>query len=494
MTLRILAAVAVVLGLVACGGGSSKKTSVADRPHDAVTAAIEAATGRLLRLADDADTDQLKAATDAVEAARKALADADTLSDTDRTAFDERISTLEESLDRARTRIADAGRARQVMTAEEARKLTAALSGTRITGVSAALQHEAAPIMSGAVPGTPAVSVANLETVADGGATTVKGWKRGRYTAADEAVDITDTIVLYTNIEAPGTRPFSGEGGKYGEDVLDSEGNLPIISATDTTLIMAAGFPTGPGLRDHQPNPGGTVLVEGSFDGAPGTFLCTPAADSVCRSSVRAGGGYVLTGGTWKFVAAEGATVSELDGEYQYFGWWLRATGGTYAIGAFHDGEGTAQNEFANLAALAGMATYRGPAVGQFAIQREAGLAEAGEFTATAKFDMDFGDGTSLGTVTGKVDEFTVDGVEKDWSVDLGSAAIDTQGMISSGSTNTALTRWTIGDVTPATTATWSGRFHDTDRDQTPTVATGRFDAVHGTIGRMTGAFGATRQ
>ena len=503
MTLRILAAVAVVLGLAACGGGSSTKTSKADRQHDAVTAAIEVATNRILRLADDADADQLKAATDAVEAARKALDDANALSDADTTALDERISTLEESLDRARTRIADAGQARRLMTAEEARKLTAALSGTRITGISAALQHEAPPIMSGTVPGTPAVSVADLKTAAAGGAATVRGWKRGRYSAADQDADITDTFVLYTNIEAPGTRPFSGEGGKYGAEDLDSDGNLPIVPATDTTLIMAADFPTGPGLRDHEPSPGGTVLIEGSFDGAPGTFVCTPATDSVCRSSVRAGGGYALTGGAWKFVPAQGATVPEPDDEYQYFGGWLRATGGTYAIGAFHGGEGTAEDEFADLAALAGTATYRGPAAGQFAIEREAGDSEAGEFTATATLEMDFGDSTSLGTVTGEIDDFTVTGeiddftvagVAKDWSVTLGSAAIGTHGTISSGGTNTALTRWTIGDATPETTATWSARFHEADRDRTPTVATGSFDAVHGTVGRMTGAFGTTRQ
>ena len=51
-----------------------------------------------------------------------------------------------------------------------------------------------------------------------------------------------------------------------------------------------------------------------------------------------------------------------------------------------------------------------------------------------------------------------------------------------------------MGDDTAETTATWSGRFHEADRDSTPTVATGVFDAVHGTIGRMTGAFGTTRQ
>ena len=60
--------------------------------------------------------------------------------------------------------------------------------------------------------------------------------------------------------------------------------------------------------------------------------------------------------------------------------------------------------------------------------------------------------------------------------------------------THTALTRWTIGEIEAETTATWSGQFHNVDLDRTPTVATGRFDAVHGDIGRMTGVFGTARQ
>jgi len=502
MTLRILAAIAVVLGLAACGGGGGGSSGPDEgaQQRTAVERAIDAARERFIPLAGDPTEAEVKAAADAVAAARKSLTDADALSDDDTENFDSRISTLEDNLDRVRARIADADRARQLTVAEEARKLAAALSGTRITAIAAAVKHETAPVMSGTVPGTPAVSVADLGTAAAGGAVTVGGWKRGRYTADDAVASIEDTVVLFTNIGPPGTRPFSGEGGRYGADVLDDDGNLPILAAatdavpaTDTTLIRAAGFPTGPGLRDHPTGAGGTVLIEGRFDGAPGTFVCAPAADSVCRSSVSAGGGYALTGGAWKFVPADGATVPEPDGEHQYFGWWLRSTGGTYAIGAFHGGEGAATDEFANLAALAGTATYRGPAVGQFAILREAGDAEAGEFAASATLNVDFGDGTSPGTVTGEIDDFTVGGQAKDWSVELGSAAIGTHGSITSGGADTALTRWTIGEDTTETTGSWSGQLHDADIDRTPTVATGVFDAVHGTIGRMTGAFGTTR-
>ena len=493
-----ICACVLALGLAACGGGGggSSGPSKATQQGTEVERAIADATNRILRLPDDAGDTELKAAADAVAAARKALTDADALSAADTEAFDRRIATLEDNLARARMRIADAQRTRRLATAEEARKLRAALSGDRITDILAAVRHGAAPAMSGTVPGTPAVPVTDLETRPDGRAATVPGWNRARYTAADLDAETGDTVMLYTNIEPPGTRPFSGEGGKYGADNgLDADGNLPILAAaTDTTLILAAGFPTGPGIREHAAGPGGTVLVEGSFDGAPGTFVCTPATDGTCTSSVKHGGGYVLSGGDWKFVPAEGARVPEPDGEHQYFGWWLRNTGGVYAVGAFHGGEGGAPDELANLAALQGTATYSGSAAGQFAILPEGGAAEAGAFEAVATLEVDFGDRTAPGTVTGEIDEFTVDDTAKDWSVALGSAAIGTHGTIDSGGTHTALTRWTIGDDTAETTATWSGRFHEADRDSTPTVATGVFDAVHGTIGRMTGAFGTARR
>lgn len=498
----LMCALALVLGLAACSGGDSSGPDKAAQQRTAVETAIRAATSGLLRLPDDASEEQLEDAADAVAAARKALTDADALADDDKGRFETDISDLEESLERARARIADARDTRRRTTTEEARKITAALSGVRITAVAAAVRHGAAPVMSGTAPGTPPVSVAELETRPDGGAVTVQGWSTGRYTAADADAGIEDTVVLYTNVAPPGSRPFSGEGGKYGAGVLDADGNLPILRApmdaapaTDTTLIAAAGFPTGPGLRTHEPGPGGAVVVEGSFDGAPGNFLCTPTAQSACQSSVKDGGGYVLSGGGgWKFVPNQGAQVPEPDGEHQYFGWWLRDVDGVYAVGAFHGGHGGATDELANLAALQGTATYAGPAAGQFALQPQGGEAEAGAFRATATLKVDFGDGTETGIVTGEVSDFTVGGAAKDWSIELGSAAIGTHGTIASGGSHTALTRWTVNDDTASATGTWSGRFHEADLDSTPTVATGMFDAAHGTIGRMTGAFGTTRQ
>ena len=502
MTLRILVAIAIVLGLAACSGGSGSgvatgKVETAEDQRKAIVSAIETARDAIGALGDGATDADIAAAADLIEAAEGAVSAADALTPSEREAHASTVSLLEENLASARARIATARNARRLTLAEEAMKITAAITGTRITGIVAAVKHEAAPVMSGTIPGTPAMAVDDLETVAAGGTVTANGWKRGLYTVPDDDGTLVDTIVLYTNIEAQGTRPFAGEGGKYSADNgLDADGNLPIVAATDATLIVSASFPTGPGIRAHDADAGGHAQATGSFDGAPGTYVCTPTTDSACRSSIKHGGGIDLTGGEdgWKFVPAEGATVPTPDGEYQYFGWWLRDTNGSYAVGLFHRGTGGAADEFADLPALQGTATYIGPAGGLFAITSQPGDASAGDFTATVTLEADFGDGTDLGTVEGSVDDFMVNGQAKDWSVELQAARIGADGEIASGNTDTALTYWTIGDTKAQTTATWSGQFHDADDEGTPVVATGQFEAVHGNVGRMIGAFGTTRQ
>ncbi len=492
------AVLVLAMGLAACGGGGggpSPAAKAAAEQRAETIRLIETAQREVLELGSTVDPD-FKPAEAAIAAATKALEEADALSASEKDELADRIVVLERNLATARKRVADALKAQQLRTAEEARKLTAALSGTRITGIGVELAHGEAPRMSretSTSPDSPTTEV-SVETVAAGGASTVGGWQRGRYTATgDEAAD---TVVLYTNIDPPGSRPFSGENGKYTADNgLDDDGNLPIVEDTDTTQIVSSGLPTGPGLRTHEPGPGGTVEESGTFDGAPGAFICTPAAESACMSSIRDGGGYTLTGGGgWKFVPTAGALVPEPDAEYQYFGWWLRETDGAYAIGFFHGGAGDAMDEFANLAALQGSATYSGPAVGKFAIQRPLAEAEAGDFTATAVLEVDFGDATTPGTVEGSIAGFMAEGQAKDWSVALETAAIGTHGTISLGGVNTAFTRWTIGGVEAEPAATWSGQFHDVDLDSTPTVATGRFDAAHGDTARISGAFGTVRQ
>ena len=461
-----------------------------------ITEAIQAARAAVDGLTETSTSTEVAEAERLVEAARTAVANADQLSTGEKGAHETTISVIAESLGAEKSRIA-MERARR-SDEDAAKQLLALEAGNRITAIAPTVRHGAAPTMSGTIPGSPATAVTDLQTTTVAGSeTTAGGWAGGAYTAG-EGDGTTDEVVLYTDIEAPGTQPFSGEMGKYGPaDGIDTDGNLAIGAGTDATLIASSEFPTGPGIMTHTAGSGGTVEVSGTFDGVTGTYVCTPAQGSDCTSSVQHGGGIALAGGSggWKFVPVMGAMLPRPDPEYRYFGWWLRNTGERYVFGAFHGSAGGDPQDFANLATLQGTATYTGPAAGRFFIDPQIEDPMAGDFTASATLEVDFGDVTAPGTVTGAVSGFMVDGEAVPWSVEFQSARIGADGAIAAGGGDTAGTVWTISGREGAATGTpiWSGQLHDLDENQVPGVATGTFESVFGDVGHMVGAFGATR-
>lgn len=471
----------LALGVAGCGGGGSSGGDAAAQ-RAAVADAIGEARDAVDALAGGTTSALLAAALAAVRLAKDALDDADALSDAEKDAHRTTLSIIENGLVTAQREFA----------VEEVARVRAALDGTQIAGVGATVAHGRAPVLSGTPPGA---SVSGLMTEAVAGtARTVGLWSGGGYSASDEAAGTADRIVFYSDIEAPGSQPFSGEGGKYSTaNGLDAIGNLPIVAGTDATLIASAGFPTGPGIRAHAAGTDGTVSVAGTFDGAAGSYVCVPAMGSDCTSSIRSGGGIALAGGAdgWTFVPDSGAMAARPDAAYSWFGWWQRAAGGAYAFGAFHGGAGGEAADFADFAQLQGSATYRGPAAGRYVIQPLLGAARAGDFTASATLQVDFADAANAGSVTGTVQNFVAGGESVDWSVALGSAALAADGSIGSGATT-----WTIGRQQGATTGSpaWSGRLRDVDADKVPQTATGSFAAAYGDIGRLSGAFGATKE
>ena len=487
----------LALGLASCGGsGSSAIASLVDTVAEqraAVVKAIRVATDAVTALGGESTDAEIAAAAEAIAAARTAVTDADTLSGEERDRFGRLISSLDRSLEDKRSLIAQARADRRTQEAAYVEEVFSALGRPGIADIRAAVRHGAPPTMSGTVPGTPPTTVADLETAGTAGS--LGGWRGGTYTAADAAAGTADTVVLYTNVEAQGTQPFSGTGGKYSAaNGLDGDGNLPINAGTDATLIASSAFPTGPGIRTHAAGTDGTAQVAGSFDGASGAYVCTPAQGGACTSSVRHGGGYTLAGGAWKFVPATGAMVATTDTEFQYFGWWSRETGDGIAVSAFHAGDGGAADEFASLAALQGTVTYSGPSVGKFALKPQVGEASAGDFTATATLQVDFGDAAAAGTVEGTVGGFRVNGVSMPWSVELRTAGIGADGSIAASGNNTAITVWSIGGNAAASTSAWSGQFHDVNDDMVPAAATGTFRASYDALGHMVGAFGTALQ
>ena len=165
---------------------------------------------------------------------------------------------------------------------------------------------------------------------------------------------------------------------------------------------------------------------------------------------------------------------------------------------------------------LRGTATYRGHAAGKVGFY-DAVLGSqnvGGHFTADATLTADFqgfaddGSTESWGTMTGTLDGFMVDGVAvNDWEVKLlstrqnsrpsgftesniaGFPTESEQGVIYSG-----VTTWSIdGNTASDSEGQHSGVFLDAHEDSgLPLTTVGHFTAQYGSIGSMTGGFGAT--
>ena len=340
------------------------------------------------------------------------------------------------------------------------------------------------------------------------------GWSGTMVTATDPATKNTDTVVVYSNIEAPkrvafskayplsgGSRSIPNTGGDSNIQSGDfSTGNLPFAHATDAADSAE------------------TIRISGTYAGAPGVYRCIESGTNHCTSQGTVDG-IQLAGGTWQFEPSPGAMAMQTDGNYSYFGWWLRVdSNGNYTPSAFH-GHNT-RHSLANTLYFppspgfhTGTATYSGPAVGKFAI---AGFPNTGgHFTADASLSVDFEANNSdpnVAGIEGAVTNFMVGGADVPWRVDFSSIPVNRNGLFDRGTAT-----WTIDGVAsvypplnPATNnqpdpgtnvGTYGGVFqlNNDFNDRVPMTITGSWGAPYvaanntEAIGHMIGAFGVTR-
>ncbi len=308
------------------------------------------------------------------------------------------------------------------------------------------------------------------------------------------------TVVVYTDIGPAESVPF---GDVYD---LDAAGNLAIVAAADANphvaLISASAF-THAGRVNHDPDPDATddvARIRGTFNGAAGEYRCTAASATACGSIESSAG--VRLAGTWVFDPDSGAMATMQDPSFAYFGWWLNSgtTEGVEA-GVFHGvTDGTGDDALlgapTDIAALGGTATYNGAAAGQYAINPGLSDAHGGHWTADATLTADFGSETENGSISGMVDNFMAGGRAMDWTVALGETNFtDGTAVFASAGDGTTTADddvvWTVGGVAGAESGSWSGGLRGAGDNGVPTVATGMFTAMHGTVGHIMGAFGA---
>lgn len=201
--------------------------------------------------------------------------------------------------------------------------------------------------------------------------------------------------------------------------------------------------------------------------------------------------------GNWEILALPAGVMSvgnmtTPDTDYLAGGIWLfvpddLASADDYVFGAFGDGNDPFDQN--NLVALLGTATYEGAATGVYS-EKMAESTSIGYFDGDVELTADFGNASGLGTISGSITNFEVDGESADGTLNLGTANI--------GSQNSGFFQ---GDVTGSDdermyTGNWGGQFFGNgESDGKPGSVGGTFggsstdDAVN-----FVGAFGAYKQ
>ena len=503
---------------------TQEKLDAATAAHTALIASIAAAT--------DVDTamyqDQADAAEAKIEGAQgvvDAQAKVDRMSmetaeaermKAERAAMDAAAKALKAGID---TQL-DGGRVESTVTTEGRPYLTDA----GVLGIQPSLG-----VRDGGLP----VTIDHTELKLDASTTVAAlgGWQGAQYVKTDSDGMVTDTAVIYTNQGPPKLEPFATKHA----GIIDSIGAVPNASLA-ALKPMSDEFRTIPGIKDHQLAASVTerpafISVVGTLDGAPGEFRCGTTTGTVCESKGGTDGSTQLSAG-WYFIPNEDAMASTPDATYSAFGWWLNEDGDTKRADGFWfvprpDASSTTnsvdgiliddEGAITAVQELSGTATYRGHAAGKVGFynpllsDRNVG----GHFTADATLTVDFqdladdGSSQSWGTMTGTLDGFMVNGVAvNDWEVKLlstrdtnrssGFVESNIQGFPSSeperGVEYSGVTTWSIdGKTANDQEGKHYGVFLDAHEDSgLPLTTVGHFTAQYGSIGSMTGGFGAT--
>ena len=535
----LLAPIAVValLGLAACGGGGGssptvqltpkekceagggtyadgKCTSAADRQAAqrlAISNAIDQANTAVAGLTDDASDAAIGAAENAVAAAKTAVSDAADLPDTEKAAFNTAITAVEGQLATKKTSImakrdADAD-AMKTANAKTGKAMHAALgppaadNSTVLDNIGTQSLTTAGLVIdavagAGALPN--ATDPASVTLKAGDSAGSLGDWAGIDYalTTGTGASKLTNEARVYTNKSAAKSMSFTE---KYGDaNAYTASTRTFDVGISEDSKIKSSSFPTA-GTKTFT----GVQNLSGTYDGASGKYKCS----SDCTATFGTAG--ITLSANWTFVHDSGAQVSTPDAHYLYFGWWVSKDkdGGPTAASAFAgmvgdvDG-GDAGPQTASGGSLTGSATYAGNAAGKFAMSNPLdGTGNGGHFTADAMLSAKFGSATDAG-MTGTIDNFRLNDGSDDpgWSVKLARGGWGSAGAITAPGSNPTV--WSInGNAAPAS-GTWSGQMFDEmpgnapsgDGSDVPTTVTGTFYSEFSTIGRMVGAFGATKQ
>ena len=237
--------------------------------------------------------------------------------------------------------------------------------------------------------------------------------------------------------------------------------------------------------------------TQGTLNGVQGAFTCPGGAS--CRIEINfffpsPGSGDFVGAGFDVVTSAMGMvfTSEVIDADYISLGTWLFvpdnvAKAADYVFGAFTDGG----DHFlqSNIMALQSTASYEGNAIGVYTEMTPEGT-NIDDFNGEVRLTANFGGTSDLGTISGSITNFEVDGERGNGMLTLGTAPI--------GSQNSGFFKGQVSgsDVEHTYVGNWGGQFFgNSESDGKPGSAAGTFgghstdDAVN-----FVGAFGAHKQ
>ena len=255
---------------------------------------------------------------------------------------------------------------------------------------------------------------------------------------------------------------------------------------------------TFPGIQvgGQYTNQSSTINLPAVLDGVNGRAICTGC------SFVYTTGQLQMTAGSMTFTPSDSSAARTLtagtvtstvpDADYLAGGVWLivpddATSASDYVFGVFGDGSDPFHQT--SISAVQGTARYIGDATGVYS-EKMAGSTDIGYFDGDVTLTADFGSASDLGTISGSITNFEVDGAATDGRLDLGTANI--------GSANSGFFKGSVtgSDDERAYTGHWGGQFFGNGE------ADGRPGSVGGTFGghsvdnavNFVGAFGAHKQ
>ena len=250
---------------------------------------------------------------------------------------------------------------------------------------------------------------------------------------------------VYTDIEAPTQVSSCGVGGTVSAGnpcTYDVDGVTYTLRIDGTAVVLEGGVlnsRAGGNQRFVNTTINGvriTLVTEGSGATRRIAQLSQNLADAAGEGELRQDADY-LAGGIWVRVPADAASVAD------------------YEFGAFVDGNDPFQQ--ANLAGLTGTTTYT-QAFGATAVYSHQATNRNYFVDADVSLTANFGDASSLGSISGTVSNIRGEGPGSDWydgvSVSLGTAQIgNADSGFFTGDTSTSGTN-------SAFTGKWGGQFY----------------------------------